>query len=210
MMSTNINFKGYENVLAAIYTHPNGDKFAHISMQLNDSNGYNDATKYKELLKLQGYDSTLRNSDIITLSYYMSAKNKQHCIFLGDRQLFTGEELKRVSKTSNISTFEYQQEEKLHLKAYTILASITKRLGQEPLKATPKLNMVMENTESLKETPKLNMVRENMFRILCKITGNQFFANDMLMSACKDKNQYGIAAKMFNRAIVQTMAAFFK
>lgn len=128
--NNNINFKGYKN---AIYNKVDDDqyKLRFMSMELNND-GCKDLTEFKEMQKLCGRSE---NGDILHC-IYAKLPDSNGALFLDGYTLFNGIELKKLyEQYSDLDGYKdvYKQEEKAALKAYTLLASITRRMMENSL-----------------------------------------------------------------------------
>lgn len=129
--NSQIQFKGFHNVLAHKIKTPNND-FCYISMQL-DNVGTKDLDVWKylqrEILNRTEY------SDVITFSKIENSPSQKTMMYLEDHTL----------NLDDIKFFPVY--EKAYLKTFTLLASLTKRIQEtKNLSKTPDILQIMNRT----------------------------------------------------------------
>ncbi len=181
----NIQFQGYKNLihnnLRSDYMH-----MMFMSMQL-DNKEHNDLDEFNQVRKLMGKES---DSDVLNVVFSKFA-DREGFLFFDNRSMYSGEELIELSK--NVL---YKQEEKATLKAYTLLASITRRMMQNGLCQTDSgfKNVVQSSIES--------------FVKLLGADSSKIFT--LIQSSVIENKQIERTAEEFNNIIVRRMSKFFK
>lgn len=202
-MINNVNFKGYTNVISAYNIPTNGFYTTYIAMKLDDEDGHNDLSTYKNLRKLAGYTDRLKNDDILTLTYVTDNKFNEN-FFIGEKGFCTGEQLEfaREKLVPNVLSKEkYLELEKIHLKIYTFLADLTKRMA----------NGNFEN-----EDENLKRVIKVLYSNLQNVTKGNFLlfdfkdAFELTAIGCLKQFKFNKIARKFNRKIAETMTEFFR
>ena len=125
----NTNFNGYKNVIHNDVSQDN-IRFTFLSMQLND-NGVKDLAELRKIQQLQNLDT---NNDVLSLFYSKKSGSKEFFYFNGN-PLFLGGELRNLWELCS-DRDAYKLEEKAALKAYTLIASLTKRMMNSGLPGT--------------------------------------------------------------------------
>ena len=185
-------FTGYKNVISDDIKDSNF-RIAHLSMQLDDV-GEKDLSEWKSIQKHYTKFQKPEFEDIISLLYVQDSTNKDY-LFLGDRSIYLGNELaqKRAQSLGTVKEKAYLEEEKITLKAYTLLASLTRRLMQDSI-------------------PDVDFY--NRARVLSKIyfslseLMNQETAGTLLNKSLS--NTHEKVSEFFNSGISKTMKRFFK
>ena len=198
MLTNNVSFKGYKNVYCAFDVPIKDSKnVTYISMQLNDE-GVSDLSEYRKLKKMQGDILNQKYGDVLTLTYIVDNKEKKDHLYFDNKEMYWGDELKLLQDkyVPKLMTNEkYKQEEALHMKAYTLLATLTKRLSKEAFNN--------EDGERVK-------VFEKMYNTLYGIIKNQQDAYNLTEIGCLKKVKFQDVALGFNNGITKTMAHFFR
>jgi len=201
-MIEKISFKGYSNIISAGDVLLGGTKTTYLAMKLDDKNEYKDLTKYKEIRNLLGYSKGLENEDILTLVHVTDGITED--IFLGDRGICTGEQLLYAREKFIPSFFNrktYRDIVTKHIKIYTFLASLTKRLSNE------KFENEDENIKKVIGTIFANMQKLNKLGY-CFFDKKEAFELTSVGALKQDKFQK--TAKRFNKKIAETMTEFFR
>ncbi len=191
---SNQNFKGYKNFLANDASIGNGYRFSFITMQL-DNNGYDDLNRWQQLQNY--YPSLKKTNDIVTLVYSKTPK-RPPLFVLENTILATGDEL-ALSRAACLGTSveeEYLKTEKFTLKAYTLLADITKRIMNDSL---------LDRDAGI-----MNVIRNLQTTFTCLMGNDQKAAFEIInLSALKNMEPQKVA-KVLNDKIAHTMTIFFK
>lgn len=141
-------FTGYSDALALQSKNGNNSHLI-LSMQLNDQDGHEDLTTFRRLKQQLGiFTDEYVNNDTITITYSENKPLRISIFDVDNVALLSGDELLKAEQSK--ITFEnatYEKVKNFHMKAYTFLAGITKRLASEnDLKMTDNgLNKVMQN-----------------------------------------------------------------
>ena len=151
---------------------------------------------------MQGIRESLPNEDILTLIHV--SDNKAEEIFLSDKLMCSGEDLEKIRETyipNIISNKRYEALEAAHLKAYTLLASLTKRIK------FAKFENEDENYRRVVETIMNNLsnIEIHGFRLF-----NRNEAFELTAAGCLKHFKIQPLASKFNRKIAETMAVFFR
>ena len=199
MISKNVSFKGYKNVMCAFDVPISQTKSAScMSIQLNDDDGFKDLTEYKNIKSLQGDVISQNYSDVITLTYIQDERNRKDNIYFDTKDMYWGDELKFLGENyvpKMMSQEQYKKEEALHMKVYTFLASLTKRMAYMPVD--------FEDGDRIR-------VIQRMYSVFYPILQNQNSAFNLIEEACRKKIKIEDIALGFNNGIARTMAKFFK
>lgn len=193
IQSTGQNFTGYKNVISNELYGTNGN-FAFITAQLNNE-GKADLKEYKKFKQMMGFDKKAVENDVITIIQ----SNKYHykpLMLIDGQPLLGGEDLKKLYNMvpDIIPSKEYKKVEDVTLKAYTLMADITKRMMMDTFK---------EQDIGLKQSIKQFM------RVMTLFTQDNDAAFDLLDYSLRKNNHYKKVAERINNAIVKTMSAFF-
>lgn len=127
--NNNLNFKGYKNFLGFDSSSPNGSRASYFTLQLNDE-GNKDLSEFREILKLMGRKDKELENDVINY-VYVQAQDGSGCMFLNKYPLYDTTELKKLA--CKMPKSEYIKEERCTIKAYTLLANLTKRMMHNDL-----------------------------------------------------------------------------
>ena len=129
IINNNINFRGYKNFIGCDYSVQN-DSVHFISMNLQlDNKGTPDLDNFKQIQELMGHGEKSLEKDVVQCVYTKIGNDE--CLFFNDEPLYEGDELKKLSK--KLPKQDFAKIEKAHLKAYSLFASITRRIMQNDL-----------------------------------------------------------------------------
>ena len=199
MITNNISFQGYNNVMYAFDSNNSNDKYvASMSLQLNNEDGFNDLLEYKKLREMNDSIANPTRDDILTLTYIIDKKQNKEQLFLNSKEMYWGDELRALGEKfvpKLLSQVNYKREEAVHMKAYTLIASLTKRLAYAQF----------DNENGDK-----GMVIQGMFNSLYKLFQNQHDAFRLTELACSKKYKFQGFAEGLNKGIVRTMNLFFR
>ena len=189
------NFKGYSNVISLINAPIDDKSISYIAMKL-DNNGEKDLDKYIEIQKMQNqYKGSA--DDILSFAYSYNKRTGLDMFYFQGKPMFFGSELLYLEENfvpRAISKKDYKNIETIHMKIYTMLASITKRMRFD------KFN---------NEDKNFKIVIQKLFDTLVNITRSERDAFYLLRAGCMKVNKFQNVAGGFNKAIVQTMGHFF-
>ena len=206
---TKQNFCGYNNVLALGSVPVGSLTISSFSTQLNDKDDLkplyegekmNHLTEYRKLRRMQGAAENDVNDDILTLTFVSNSKHKNN-LFIGldDYSLYWGSEL-RVLRDRYVPKLlteeEYIKTEAIHLKAYTLLANITK-------------HMMNDNRKMVEDINKYR-IYDNFEEALAKHIGDKSIARQLTALAKSKYYHFQEVALPFNLGISKTMHTFFK
>ena len=199
----NVSFKGYSNIISAHNIPAEGFYTTYIAMKLDDEGGHNDLSKYKNIRRLMGYPSGLENEDILTFTYVTDKKISED-LFFGDKGICTGEQLEYAREKFIPRLFskkQYSDMEKTHLKIYTFIADLTKRMANE------KFENEDENMQRVIKVLFLNLqkIHKLGFRLF---DGKEAF--EFTSVGCLKQFKFQKIAWKFNRKIAETMTEFFR
>ena len=216
----NISFKGFNNILCAQDISLVGQntsfpskKVSYIAMRLNNEKdmeipneqlfNFNDLDNYTKLREMQGYRTDIVD-DTIILAHVIDNVNKSDNLYLGTKDMYFGEELlqleqKYVPKVMSYS--DYKRENAIHMKAYTLLASITKRMMNR--------NCDINNSEITKVMNKIIMSFGNIEKNKKQLFSQAEVFKLLQIGSLKTFN-FRKVASFFNKGIVHTMGQFFK
>ena len=198
----NISFKGFSNIISAYNVSTGGLNTSYIAMKLDDKGGSNDLAKYKQLRKELHYSQGLPNEDVLTLIHVTDGATED--LFIADRGLCLGEQLlyardKFVPRIFSLK--KYKEMEALHLKIYTFLADITKRLSNEKFENEDEnikgvINAIFTNLQ------KISKVGYALF--------DQSEAFELTSVGALKQDKFQKTARRFNKKIAETMTEFFR
>lgn len=198
----NISFKGYTNIVSAQNIPWGNSKVSYIAAKLDD-NGEKDLTQFREIRKLQGYPEGLQNDDIVTIIHV--ADPRSETFYYSSKPMCWGEQLKIVEKEyipQLLSKIQFKHLEKAHLKAYTLLASLTKRMYDDKF----------ENEDS-----DIKRVIQTLYNNFCSIRERATYplfsdseAFELTSVGCLKKTKFQPLARIFNKKIAQTMTEYFR
>ena len=175
----NPNFKGYKNLVCDMLESTDNSKFAFMSLQL-DNQGCSDLADWQTIQKdLYGIKNP---KDVITFQLMKTSR--------GNNLYFSNKPL--TMKITNKSS----KEEKLALKAHSLLASLTRRILEQSMTTTDaEMPRVLFETVKNIEAFFFDAVSE-----VSSIVYNSF---------AKQTSEHKIAGTI-NRAIQKNMQAYFK
>lgn len=126
--SYNPNFTGYTNIFAGDIKGQAPQRTLTLSVLL-DNRGTRDLARYKELKDFAGMTDSKYNNEVLTV-FYSRINKDNHFLFMNDKRLLWGEELKNISECleNSFQQQNYKELEKIHIKIYTFLADITRRI----------------------------------------------------------------------------------
>ena len=184
----NISFHGYKNLIHNDIT--NGPfKLMFMTMQLDNKDG-NDLV---ELNSIRTLEKNPEKNDVLNV-VYSSIRGIREIFLFDGRSMFLGNELKDLYETSG-HLKAYKKEEKASLKAYTLLASLTKRIMQNGLIKT--------------DCDYAHVVR-NMMESYLKFSDNIGSVHNLIQASIWQNNKPEKTAAAFNKFIVHNMEIFFK
>ncbi len=189
-INSNINFNGYKNVISNPLKFDDGVAEI-LSLQL-DNQGEKDLDAYKSLLdSCPKYRPHSNLDDVVTFVYIN--KQGEERFGINSRGLLTGPELRLLSLT--LPHDEYLKQETPALKAYTLFASITRRLKAD-------LSIVKDSD--------LKRVFQHAFELFTEIGLSQERARETVSTALLKNKPYGKVAGVINEKIQHTMTILFK
>lgn len=208
------SFKGYSNLVTNCHKNEDGGIFTYLSMQLND-NGKSDLSEFKKLKEFNN------NSDVVMFSFtrykngYMGdfiindipLPNSDHLEYVKDIanqsnrnsnyfiDIDTLDEYRNIFKDSNLTTDEFKKNEKTIMKAYTLFASLTKRIS---------------NDNSLVKNENFKKVFLKTLDYLTNIVQSESDAMISLSDATLNKTPIQKVAGFLNSQISKNMMKYFK
>ncbi len=188
--SRNIRFGGYKNIISNNISSENR-QLMFMAMQLNDS----DKKDLLELTKLSRMSDEFSNSFNTGVfdCFYLNKANEGDMFFINGRPIATGEVLKELV---NLMPYEdYKKEENISMKAFTLLASITKRIMYNNLYTTDS---------------GIKSVFKGAHEDLTNIISNSKVALDIIQRGCLKNEKPDIISSNLNKFITRTMGIFFK
>ena len=196
-----ISFKGYSNIISAYKVPIGGYTTSYLAMKLDDE-GKKDLTKFKELRKGLGYPEGLANEDVLMITHLTDGLTED--IYIGEKGRCTGEQLlytreKFVPRFFNQKKFK--EIENIHLKIYTFLADLTKRLSYE------KFENENSNVKEVIKTVYKNLQNINKVGFLFF---DQREAFNLTSIGALKQDSFQKMARSLNRKIVETMTEFFR
>ena len=196
-----LSFKGYSNILSAYKVPVGGYTTSYLAMKLDDE-GKKDLTKYKQLRKEMGYSQGLMNEDILIITHLTDGLTED--VYLGEKGICTGEQL-LYAKEKFVPRFfdqkKYKEIESTHLKIYTFLADLTKRLSNEKF----------ENEDSnVKEVIKTVYKNFQKIRKAGFVLFDKLEAFNLTSVGALKQDKFEKTARSFNKKIVETMTEFFR
>ena len=193
IMNNNINFKGYKNVIFNNMDSPMYN-FRFISLELNDE-GCKDLTEFKKLQSLCGNQDWGDTFHLVNSQVY----NSDEFLFLNGRSMFNGRELKALyEQYADLDGYKdvYKNEEAAALKAYTLIASITRRM--------------MENSLCLMDGGITKVFQSALDILTPMLNNNKNQAFKVLQKSLMDKTPLEHVAESFNNYVAKNMKQFFK
>lgn len=175
--NNSLQFKGFSNVVSNTYTEGNGVALSYMAMKL-DNNEKPDLDTWKDIQKnLFKMDKT---TDYIIF----------HCISRDNTDVFS-----LSNRCLNLHDTKNQQDEKLMLRAYSLIASITKRFGR---KVNPS------------EDSKLCLTVAELLKNLTQIIENKSIALTLTTQAAMKKVEHYKTAHLINSLIDKNMKNYFR
>lgn len=184
------SFLGYKNIIA---NDINTDKFRFLllSMQLDDKDNpdLSDFRKYKNMI---GAGDENLKKDTLACIYMDLPEMHSSDLFLNNHFMVSGEALKDMQY--NMPKPLYKNTEGIMLKAYTLIAGITKRIM---------------NDNALRQDIQLSEVVRHTFETMSSIYQNQATCFNVLKDTLQKHVPPQKVASVFNNRIVQTMQKLF-
>ena len=197
----NISFKGYSNIVSAQKVNIGALETSYIAFKLDD-NGEKDLSKLREIRKLQKYPPDYKNDDILTLIHVTDKKYEE--LYFSENLMCWGEQLKVLKDEyvpQHFKNVEFKKIEQAHLKAYTLLASLTKRMAQDKFE-----NEDVDIKRVIQTLYKnLQVIGSKDFRIFDKEE-----AFELTSVGCLKISKFQSLAAKFNKKIASTMIAYFR
>ena len=156
----NINFQGYKNLISHGTTNCDG-KIMYMAMELFDDEKNKDLSAFREIKNMILPDGC--TDDVITFTFAKHGESNE-ALFLDGITVPDDMDLKICRKKMSNETFEYY--EKVAMKIYTLLASLTKRIMNEVEISKITLEMI-EKTKQERN--------EGMNKVLDKFSTVTFF-----------------------------------
>lgn len=186
-----ITFKGYNNIITNNIKFDNqGSRLAFISMQLNDE-GAKDLTEFRAINEMSFTDT---KNDVLTMMYSKLGPMPDR-LFFNEKSLYLGDELSKLQEECG-DTYNYKREENASMKAYTLMASLTKRMMND---ATFKVDEGFSK-----------VYRELLMFFSESLSKNPMQVNDMLQQCVYFGEPLKNTASFFNDFININMKKFFK
>lgn len=187
------NFRGYKNLLHTdLVSYPNS-RFLMMSMQLNDEDGHNDLSYFKKMFR----DFNLPETDVISLIYAKPTGSKARYI-LNNVPLLSSKELAFINNSPNLEFMtknDCKAAEKFNIRAYTLLAQLTKRLMN--------ISMVSSDGE-MQHT--IQVVADLLKESLSTVNN----VMSVIMYAVNEKKPFQKSALEINRRIDSRMQKYLK
>lgn len=185
-------FSGYKNVIANNIESSDGSRMAFITMQLNDE-GSKDLTQLREIRKYVP-EKRANDNDILTLMY-SKFRHQPEGLFFDGRSMYLGDELLMLREECG-DTYNYKREETAAMKAYTLMASLTKR---------------MKNDKILIRDSGMGNVIQNMAINLSNGDVSKLKSvMDFLSLSIQQGNLLKSTASFFEDVVLQNMSKFFQ
>lgn len=188
-INNNINFNGYKNIISDDLQASAG-RLIYFSAQLNNE-GEKDLDNYRRLIDSNPIFYRSSDNDIINCIYISRGGHDR--ISLNLRPLAWGEELKNISR--EVAPGVYKKEEPAFLKAYTLLASLTRRM--------------MNNNLCMKDNKIVDVFKQTI-ETFTKIECNNKAAFELVESSLLQNKPFDKLAFFINRRIQQSMNVLFK
>ena len=186
------SFNGYKNVLSYDAKPTDGcSRECFFALELNDSDGYNDLEYYKSLLDISPEIQKSNSPTPPVLSCLCHIGGKKDYFYLNSFYLYNLDDFKVSEKT--LGEIPYKRYETFMLRAYTLLASLTKRMSHIDLCEKDKGFM-------------------NVINFSCKtiadLIGNQKMAQKVVMDYCMANQKFNFMAYDINKRIQRTMTKY--
>ena len=168
--------------------------FRFISLELNDE-GCKDLTEFKKLQSLCGNQDCGDTFHLVNSQVY----NSDEFLFLNGRSMFNGRELKALyEQYADLDGYKdvYKNEEAAALKAYTLIASITRRM--------------MENSLCLMDGGITKVFQSALDILTPMLNNNKNQAFKVLQKSLMDNTPLEHVAESFNNYVAKNMKQFFK
>jgi len=178
-INTNLSFKGYENLIS--YSAVDKDEtigFGYMAMKLNNEDGQKDLQTWHAIQR--GLLKTNNPSDYLILT-------NTH---LGDIDVFL-----LNNHSIDLDEIKNSEEEKFVLKAYTLLASLIKRIIY---------------TDHHPENKNIYLTLKELINILNKTYEDKNKAFELSLLGSKKVVKHYKTAEIINQRISQKMATYFK
>jgi hypothetical protein len=179
-INTNLSFKGYENLISYSGSddYGYGFNFAYMGMLLNNKNGHNDLDTWHEI------QSELFKNEPKT--DYLVLTNSS----IGDKDLFI-----LNNQHLSLKNIKNDDKEKAILKAYTLLASLTRRINY---------------TDHHPENGKIYLTLVEIMNNLIEIFKDKSHASFLSTLGANKVVKHYETAEMINNNIARKMNAYFK
>ncbi len=184
------NFNGYKNVIHNDFSFPEG-RFMFMSVQLNNEDGIEDLKALNTIQRIQGMEQP---SDVMNIFYSKKPAQKNFFFFNG-KPLFLGYELRSLWEHRD-QIENYKTEENAALKAYTLIASLTRRM--------------MYNGLSQKDRSYPKVVQSAMETYMKIFTTNPASIFNLIQHSIIENKSVERTAEAFNRLVDRNMKIFFK
>lgn len=187
------NFKGYKNIISNDICGTNA-RLLFISAQLNDENEA-DLLNYKNIKKGMLLPKKDIDNDVINIIYAHKYGGRPQ-MFLDDKILYWGKELKQLQNMvpKIMPESEYKNIETAHMRAYTLMASLSKRMMND--------NFSHQDREFKKSI-------NQFMKIFTLFTRDNDAAFQLLDLSLRKQEPFQKVARLINETIVKTMSHFF-
>lgn len=184
-----MNFAGYKN---AVHNNIKADgmQLMFLSVQLNDD-GVNDLTEFRKIQQLEG---DCVNADVLNV-FYSKIKGRPEYLFFNNKSMFWGHELRALWEVKRNSE-AYKKEEKATLKAYTLLASLTRRM--------------MQNGLCTKDASFTSVIKSAMNSYVQIFSTNPSSVFTLIQESVLENKSLEKTAEAFNKLIDRNMKIFLK
>ena len=179
-INTNTSFKGYENLISYSGSDElrTGFNFSYMGMLLNNENGSNDLKTWHEIqTKLFKNEP---KTDYLVLT----------CANIDDKSLFV-----LNNQPLSLEDIENKDEEDAILKAYTLLASLTRRIIY---------------TDHHPENNKVYLTLVKIMENLSKVFNDKTHAMYLSTLGANEVVKHYKTAELINKSIAKKMATYFK
>jgi len=201
------NFKGISNPLSTNLKAEDGEVCI-LSAKI-DNIDKKDFDYFKEIKQRLNYHNDEVQTDVITITTIdMKDKDNKH-IFVNGKPILLGSDLKSLGEklTSEAEKKAYKAEETAHLKLYTFIADITKRMmNMDPPQPTEKAELI---NSWIIDTDKNHVVQE-MYAHLYEIVTPSTKAQEIVQKAILDNEPFQPNAYKINEFVQKTMNIFFE
>lgn len=191
IINNSSSFRGYTNVIS---NQISDDKFrfGFFAAELNDADGFQDLTEYKRLQRLAPQLKTHSSNDNVLFSLYTEIPQGQK-LFLNTKSMYFGDELNAIK--SELPKEYFAGEECATLKAYTLLASLSRRM--------------MQNSLCVRDAG-IGQVFQSAMVTLSVLIDNQQKAFKLLEEAVFRNQKLDILGDFFNTVVQKSMRNYFK